>query len=112
MSKHTPGPWEASEIDDGFDCGHVIRMGESIASPYHYASHHRIEYDHGCDPEDNRDQFEEAEANARLIAAAPDLLEAARVILASIDEQGTPLSRSAIEDTPLRAAIAKAEGAK
>ena len=54
----------------------------------------------------------ESESEALLIAAAPDLLEAARVILASIDEQGTPLSRSAIEDTPLRAAIAKAEGAK
>ena len=66
----TPGPWEFDESDDG----HEIRMGEAISSPYMYSSHLVIEYNHGVYPEDGK-QYEEAEANAQLIANAPKWLE-------------------------------------
>ena len=51
MSKHTPGPWEAREHSDG--------------------SHWFVDWDGGWTAGD-----ELSEANARLIAAAPELLEA------------------------------------
>ena len=45
-----------------------------------------------------------------LRAAAPDLLEAARAVIADIDGAGVPMSKSQIDTKALRAAIAKAEG--
>jgi hypothetical protein len=71
---HTPGPWEWVESDTG----HEIRMGSARGDTNHWEVQHLIEYQHGLDPGDEGDryQFEEAAANARLIAAAPDLLAA------------------------------------
>ena len=108
MSKHTPGPWEARRVNyqewDIDRLGSVPLLGfagwEGMATVY------------GCD-----DQPEEgalvAEANARLIAAAPDLLES----LKSCEKQLTALSfKSAHVGDVLkalreaRAAIAKATG--
>ncbi len=63
MSKHTPGPWEAAERGEYLDYGGRSRVifGDGI----------RLAVVHHNDvPED--------EANARLIAAAPDLLAAIR----------------------------------
>lgn len=73
---HTPGPWEWSFREDD---GHIVRMGEAIASPWRHASHLKWACDHGVYPDEKEcsDQFAEAEANARLIAAAPELLEQA-----------------------------------
>jgi hypothetical protein len=96
MSKHTPGPWK------------------TVARNYPIAD--TGDYD-GCwevltgDPKKPIVQIwgdsDEDEANARLIAAAPDLLEALRRLLDSGDV------RDAAEKGALaaaRAAIAKAEG--
>lgn len=60
MSKHTPGPWQniASMPSEGFDCWWLSANGMAIATISGYQG----------DPE--------CAANARLIAAAPDLLEA------------------------------------
>lgn len=53
---------------------------------------------------------EEAEANARLIAAAPDLLEACQAILAEHDNpNGHAILFDSVADI-LRAAVAKATG--
>lgn len=52
-------------------------MGTALGSPPSWQTQHRIEYAHGLDPngdEQERRQFFEAEANACLVAAAPDLL--------------------------------------
>lgn len=73
MSKHTPGPWKwKSDLDMG---GFHIYMDTAIRNRSGYQCHHHLELDFTLYPEDG-DQWEEAKANARLIAAAPDLLAA------------------------------------
>jgi hypothetical protein len=57
QSKHTPGPWRYQESSDAYT--HIVRAGENYFI---------------CQlPQDTSGK---AEANARLIAAAPDLLAA------------------------------------
>lgn len=89
---HTPGPWQ-------FD-GQVIldEDGSHVASPI------------GCDTVDCDD---EAIANARLIAAAPDLLAACEAFLGEIDEIDACGQRHGIGAeiiAAVEAAIAKARG--
>ena len=96
MSKHTPGPWQWTQhfdptisiYKDGF--GQIARLYDSSAGT--------------------------GKANARLIAAAPDLLEALQGILGYFDSgnsvsvsQATIKARSD-EVKAARAAIAKATG--
>jgi len=84
MSKHTPGPWEMSY---GWGTSVTTSTGSKIRQT-------------------TDRPLEERQANARLIASAPDLLEALRLIL---EEPGYELLDThkayALE------AIAKAEGA-
>lgn len=91
-TKHTPGPWNAdgARIDDssGFHVGWANEYASSFGNGVH-------------------------RANARLIAAAPELLEALENIwdfLAEDDGEGacSPLYQSAIDK--VKAAIAKAKG--
>ena len=92
MTKHTPGPWY-----------HVNDFG------IWDAPNHPAQVIAECDPADVRNA--EAFANADLIAAAPDLLECAKMLALVCAE-------NALENTPeraeilatARAAIAKAEG--
>jgi len=94
MSKHTPGPWSIHHEFNVFD-----ENGRCVASCGGYSSNFR-----DVEPE-NR-------ANAMLIAAAPDLLEACRALLAAhsgICEGDGDMGED--EDCArARAAIAKAEG--
>ncbi len=67
MSKHTPGPWEyLTETtyagDYPYSVGHKVKIGNEILT----ISCHGYEADKF---------FEEAAANARLIAAAPEMAE-------------------------------------
>ncbi len=89
MSKHTKGPWTASGFDeeytdqinikgDGFYVAAAIWMGNPG----------------------------EQEANARLIAAAPELLEALEAVLQQVDDDSSYEEMRA----DIRAAIAKATG--
>jgi len=64
--KHTPGPW----TDKGGSAGAVWAGNEFIASVYPNAQP-------GWDGYGRFDRQDETEANARLIAAAPDLLAVA-----------------------------------
>lgn len=90
--KHTPGPWTTKELQVYAEDGN----GSTLAHVY--------------DPSRDHDHSE-AEANALLIAAAPDLLEALRFLLSKVDD----LSGYWKEDTDhavrdAQEAIAKAEG--
>ena len=92
MNKHTPGPWKF--YDDSNDGKtnriEIVAIGKTVARIYHSVP-------------------EEDIPNARLIAAAPELLEAVNALCDRIDDEGcTPLDFA--EFTSARAAIAKATG--
>lgn len=72
MNKHTPGPWLVST--DGL---RVVGLTEAIESPFPVVVNCTSGYD--VMP------YAEAKANAKLIAAAPDLLEALKDVLRIID---------------------------
>jgi hypothetical protein len=97
---HTPGPWVVSDDVEGL-----------------YVSS-RQSYKYVCDIEVSNPAYAgaesviskaEAQANARLIAAAPDLLEALQNLVVWVEH--LPGGRSAWEYVNALAAIAKAKGA-
>jgi hypothetical protein len=81
-TKHTPGPWEL------FSTGEV------------WSSHGHIVKAYASTPSDR--------ANARLITAAPELLEVATMILFSIDGGGNVVTFQDMHINQLREAIEKA----
>lgn len=84
MDKHTPGPWRANS---SWIEGPKMALRVAVVDwPKR-----------GCAPK----SADEAEANARLIAAAPDLLKALIGVVAVAD-------RATVEFDRARAAIAKA----
>lgn len=119
MGTHTPGPWVASGEDRVVSetllyCGDVApAVGEyrgDIATIQ--SCNHLGRYAIGR---------EEAAANARLMAAAPDLLEAAKIALAMLNRNlaseescGQPFNGDDEHEAHrvLTAAIAKATGGK
>jgi hypothetical protein len=136
-AEHTPGPWfiwqelamqregcEPDEINDELlqDGEFCIYSGNPIECTRGSLRGHTA---HICDVDaDNFDFGDDDEAikttalaNARLIAAAPDLLEAAKLALQSAESwihdqlDGTSSLESALAKLePVRAAIAKATG--
>lgn len=99
MSGHTPGPWTTKRaqlpVDGAFDHA-IIASGTVIAEAFGRSG---------------VTIYHDSEANARLIAAAPDLLAACRQALASLEWTGigdVPSVRTV--EREIRAAIAKAEG--
>lgn len=92
MSKHTSGPWRTHLTDDTLVIDAVGVPVATMDGNYIDGSHSNIE------------------ANARLIAAAPDLLEALEKILVS-DREGYPNCNLFSDDLArAKAAIAKAKG--
>ena len=96
-TKHTPGPWKrCGEDRDGCPCGLVYATGADFGIATTYLSEYGFEAP--------MPDVEARKANARLIAAAPEMLETLEW-LDSIGGLGaTPHER-------IRAAIAKATGA-
>lgn len=88
MSKHTPGPWEADQV--GQVWGKINNRDVRVADMGSFNMN----------------------ANARLIAAAPELLEACRHAEAILGRIIEGKEWGAIEEyaDTVRAAIAKAEG--
>jgi hypothetical protein len=84
MTQHTPGPWFA----------HNIGLGPNGAGPFTYPL--------GNDPD-------KAAANARLIAAAPDMLAALQAIAATSTEEDAETALGSIQMI-CRAIITKAKG--
>jgi hypothetical protein len=106
VNKHTLGPWKTDDIESG-DCNRYVLAGNHEEAQIIA----RITLKTFVGPTQS-----ESEANARLIAAAPELLEALRNILMHIGkgrENGVewvcePIHCDEIKDA--RAAIAKATG--
>lgn len=101
MSKHTPGPWAITNTADIF-----TPLGATNAEGIAAVSNdgwHIADCDMGalC--------LDEVSANARLISAAPDLLEALEGLVACIDETRGANATDALHKA--RAAIAKATAA-
>ena len=107
MSKHTPGPWSVERSNKHgiiwIDAAES-RLGD-ICDLYHITASDQLV------AKDN------AEANAKLIAAAPDLLEACKMFAEWLheDNQHSPnspyqIDRHAKAVKTTMAAIAKAEG--
>lgn len=101
--KHTPGEWEANTESDASLSRilEVIRSGDKVVALTGHPDFDTL-------PE------EERKANARLIASAPELLEAAREALKNIGEiiNGDAPSRTLWKTRHLELtnAISKAEG--
>ena len=96
MSNYTPGPWRD-------DSTHVRTAINSIATANNKRKH--IAMINITKNPEYEITIEEHEANARLIAAAPDLLEALESIVG-----GSTQRVSAELHTRAQAAIAKAKG--
>jgi hypothetical protein len=97
-AQHTPGPWTTWTPGLGPPRVYTTRKTELIATPAY------------------RRNLDEEEANARLIAAAPELLEALKGLDEAYCRAGQPLTKDErYEDRKrliaARAAIAKAEAA-
>lgn len=99
MSKHTPGPWSICRNGE-CSCGFIWSGCEEMHIATAYDVRSIGHFDHASDAAPSR---EEAMANGRLIAAAPELLEALRGVLRVAD-------RKTDEFDAARAAISKATG--
>ena len=91
MSKHTPGPWTVTGWCAGDSVGWSVGLGADQRISVHAES-------------------EESGANARLIAAAPDLLEALKVMVASAFPHPVEHPAMTAAWKVAEAAIEKAEG--
>jgi len=101
MSKHTPGPWELSSIKGSYR--YVDRLDANGAAWYQLAS---------VVVKECGDTSEEGEANALLIAAAPNMLEALEKIVEE-DAESAVLGYPQLRPLSLilaKSAIAKAIG--
>lgn len=94
-AEHTPGPWKFEDEYVRVEIGED--KGEPIADPY-------------CRPTSETNPGE-MEANARLIASAPELLEALGSAVSMLEGLGMDDGGNPDMDA-LRAAIAKAKGEK
>ena len=92
MSKHTPGPWKANFAISG--SVYIFGGDRNFASVF-----------------DEWQDEANQEANASLIAAAPDLLAALQAIVKSlVDQDDEGMIEHAQQMIDARAAIAKATG--
>ena len=116
---HTPGPWAI--VGFTTSCGVTIRTDPKVRKQHDSAEGAlvaMVKHIMRPEPDANGQDVNEAEANARLIAAAPDLLDALCLALPYAEAE-LELNREAYKPgvparvlATIRAAIAKAEGGK
>ena len=110
MRKHTPGPWKLEPYDSCL-AGDDFQWGGIWAGPVMLDG---INYGQPPYTPIKPETLERMEADARLIAAAPDLLEALKMVRDADDDckrDGLPTIPPAARAT-IDAAIAKATGEK
>lgn len=100
--KATSGPWMVATAD-GYNANHVYAPDgkNAVAQVYGITSHSSLE-DVSQDP-----RWAEGLANARLISAAPEMLEALEWALVSLEFDGLENTQAGKR---VRAAISKAKG--
>lgn len=111
-SKHTPGPWEVKPLTGANDKGHgyIFAQGDELVASVLAATN--------ADPVFGTERIIRGQANAHLIAAAPELLEALEGVVHFADGFGMYHTESpagiALRDwiNGAHAAIAKATGEK
>lgn len=96
MNNHTKGPWKTEK--NGVHSWHIAAINSPVNNDW-------IEV---WSPSANCGDEETMEANARLIAAAPELLEALAELADYVDERTGDNECRTLENA--RAAIAKARG--
>lgn len=103
---YTPGPWR---VDGTKTLGAYGVWTDYTTHPGHDNDGYASQICSMCPTQDTGILQEQRDANARLIAAAPDLFESCKKLLSAFE--GTKLSDSLIrtETDAIRAAIAKAE---
>lgn len=96
-TSYTPGPWRQDNNQNGAGVSRPVvkAKGRLVAD---------------CAPNSKLRGFAECEANARLIAAAPEMLEALEAISYAIDGFGNDLHNKLEGVQLVRDAIAKATG--
>lgn len=100
MAEHTPGPWEVFKPNEehGWRVGTTKVLAKDVSVSWFIAS-------------TPSDRAGTEEANARLIAAAPELLQACMTLLAVVDRLPDGHSAERITSAiAARQAIAKAKG--
>lgn len=106
-TKHTPGPWRATKcfLNQVNPATIVSESGVAVAS---------VEYGIKATGDAFEGREGEFDANARLMAAAPDLLESLQQTVASLEHwfvrHGDPEGVNSLMMKKARAAIAKATG--
>ncbi len=91
----TPGPWSLPHFADpnsDCNCGLVLSDNYAGAVATVYVNNGRLIDDGG----NNSPPLHEAEANARLIAAAPELLAACMEVANGYSTRGSEMARAAI----------------
>lgn len=105
MSKHTPGPWAFSTSTNGWSYTINIFQADNATPTDGWSDVGYIIKT--CEGEQQAIQH----ANARLIAAAPELLEALQAIVKSlVDQDDEGMIEHAQQMIDARVAIAKATG--
>lgn len=111
---YTPGPWKACRAHEGFD-GPYYDIDPDERAEYDAKPFVSIEAKGGERVTNAHDLFTFKPANARLIAAAPELLEALKALRAAVIEYQLLDVRKrfslCVADAVAGKAITKAEGA-
>jgi hypothetical protein len=105
MSKHTKGPWTLLPAESDKD--YLRIRGTQLGGRYKVANVHQWRYEGMPDSIRQHDDAESM-ANARLIAAAPEMLEALKSALWRMQQYDYQAMEGTIAKA--RAAIAKATG--
>ena len=112
MNKHTPGPWITAGTCNGhqYEVWPIAALG--IVTSKICSVNHPCHEDNRADREEGCDNSE-AEANARLIAAAPEMYEALRatrkVLAMQVYETGQPGTWATMLDDKLAEILAGIE---
>jgi hypothetical protein len=116
QSTHTPGPWEyeKSSIQTPYVC-EIMAKFEGHGDKQMVVARSYSWREYGVEARQKRQ--EEAEANARLIASAPELLDACKKVVEIAESHihseydGTSMLNDLLKDLePIKKVIAKAEG--